>query len=338
MTRLSFALAQSEAEVDLAFELALSIFEPMSGLQGYRHHKILLWKKDPTYAVNNFILAWTPQGNVCGLIRIVPRVVFRGTEKFSVAGISSVCLAPDCRGQGNSVGLMKFTIDICKARDFDFAFLFARRVADNFYTQFGFHGISSYSRISVRSKKLPLDSRFSVEPACKAHIDWYASAYERCYASVFGRVERSRAYWKFLLDRCAPSSPEKIETIFFLGEPIGYLVAGASSVLELATSVRTDSDGLIAFLSHQFPSVVTEGTICFDMPPQHDFVCQLAGMDMTLSLRECSYGGHMARILDTDDTLSHAETCRALGAYAISVPESSSRRSLPYQMSILDHF
>lgn len=338
MSGLSFALAQSEAEVDLAFELALSIFEPMSAVKDYKQHKIHLWKQDPTYAVGNFILAWAPQGNICGLIRIVPRVIFRGSEKFSVAGISSVCLAPDYRGQGNSVGLMKFAIDNCKARDFDLAFLFARRVADNFYTQFGFHGISSYSRISVRSKKLLLDSRFSLEPACNAHINLYASAYERCYAAVFGRVERSRDYWEFLLDRCAPASPEKIETILFLGEPIGYLVAGASSVLELATSVRTDSDGLIAFLSHQFPSVATEGLICFDMPPQHDFVCQLAGMDMTLSLRECSYGGHMARILDTDDTLSHADTCRILGAYAISVPESSSRPSLPYQMSILDHF
>jgi GNAT superfamily N-acetyltransferase len=338
MTTLSFSLAQSEAEVDLAFELALSIFEPMSAVKSYRQHKTLLWKQDPTYAVGNFVLACSPQGSVCGLIRIVPRVIFRGPEKFFVAGISSVCLAPDYRGQGNSVGLIKFAVDHCKARSFDFAFLFARRAADNFYTQFGFHGVSSYSHISVRSKKLPFDSRFSVEPACKAHIDLYAFAYERSYAAVFGRVERSRDYWEFVLDRCAHSSLEKIETICFEGKPIGYLVAGATTVLELATSARMNADGLVAFLSHQFQPDATAGILCLDVPPQHDFVGQLAGMDMTLSLRECAYGGHMARILNGDDTPSHADTCRTLGAYAISVSQESSRPALPYQMSILDHF
>lgn len=359
MTKLSFSLAQSEAEVDQAFELALSIFEPMSGMTGYDQHKLSLWKSDPTYSIENFVLAWAPQRNMCGLIRIVPRKVFRGAEEFSVAGISSVCLSADYRGRGNSVGLMEYAIECCRARNFDFAFLFARRAADNYYTQFGFHGISSYSRISVRCEKLPIDPRFQVGPACETHVNLYASAYERCYAAVFGRVERSKKYWEFLLHRFSPSSPEKIETLYFEGEPIGYVLAGMSSVQELAVSRRVGSDGLIAFLSHQFPSTTTEGDICFDMPPQHDFVGQLGGMDVTLAIRECAYGGHMARILDPEslaervmrnhrdavlrkmgpgEKLSHADTCRVLGAYAISVPQEFHRPSLPYQMSIPDHF
>ena len=357
MKGLAFSLACSEADVDQAFALALSIFEPQSGMSGYESHKIFLWKSDPSYALENFVLARAVDGSICGLIRIVPRKIFRGAEKFSVAGISSVCLSARYRGNGNSLGLMQYALECCRKREFDFAFLFARRSADNYYTRFGFHGISSYSRISVNHANLRIDPKFEVRPSSEAFLELYASAYEKCYAEVFGRVERSSSYWQFLLRRFSASSSEKFETLYFEGMPVGYVVTGAS-VHELAVAHPVGGESLIAFLGQKLTSGMSERNIQFDMSPQHALVGQLSGMDSTLSIRECAFGGHMACILNVESLLervvrqypgiylggivggklSHVDTCKILGAYAITVAEDPGRKLLPYHMSSLDHF
>lgn len=357
MKGLSFSLACSEADVDRAFQLALSIFEPQSGMSAYESHKIYLWKGDPSYALENFVLARAADESICGLIRIVPRKVFRGEEAFSVAGISSVCLSERYRGNGNSLGLMQYALECCRKRAFDFAFLFARRAADNYYTRFGFHGISSYSRISVNHANFRIDPRFEVRPSSEEHLELYASAYEKCYAEVFGRVERSSSYWQFLLRRFSASTSEKFETLYYAGMPVGYVVGGAS-VHELAVTHQVNREGLVAFLGQKFTSGSSASNIQLDMSPQHALVGQLAGMDVTLTTRECAFGGHMACILNVESLLervariypgiclggigsgklSHVDTCKVLGAYAVTVKEDAGRKLLPYQMTSPDHF
>ena len=197
MSNVSFSLASSDEDVEAAFRLAVSVFGPSSGIDQYDSYKLSIWRDDPSYALDNFVLGRTEDQSVCGLVRIVPRKVFRGQQAFVVAGISSVCLSPQQRGDGISVTLMEYALEYCRQREFDFAFLFARRAADHYYTRFGFQGISSYNQLKVQFGSLASDSRFETGPAKEKYFDVYRAAHDKCYSETFGRVERTPAYWRF---------------------------------------------------------------------------------------------------------------------------------------------
>jgi predicted N-acetyltransferase YhbS len=141
--------ARSDAEAHEAYALALSIFGETAAMDAYRDYKTALWFDDPAYAPENVIVARSG-GAICGVSRIVPRTLYRRGQAYAMAGISSVCVAPALRGRGLSRTLIEHTLERCRARGFDFAFLVARRAADHYYTRFGFRGIASYSRVVVR--------------------------------------------------------------------------------------------------------------------------------------------------------------------------------------------
>jgi predicted acetyltransferase len=359
--QLSFALASSEGDIDSAFQLAISVFKVSSDIDDYDFYKLRLWRDDPSYALDNFILARAEDGDVCGLVRIVPRTIFRGEEAFSVAGVSSVCLAPRQRGNGNSLKLMEFALACCKKRAFDFAFLFARRAADHYYSRFGFQGISSYSKLKIKYADLASDSQLVAGPSCEQNIKIYSAAYDQCYARVFGRVERTPAYWQFLLRKFQSPYPDRIETLYISGEPVGYVLLNDSTIHELAFTQHVDARALIAFLSRQFPLVCKDGDINLDLPPQHSLLSALHGLDISVTQRECPFGGHMACILNPEALLqrvskrspqraaelaslrslkhfNHYETCCLLGVATISAREVSTDTLLPYNMSAADHF
>lgn len=360
MTTLSFSQALLETEIDQALKLAQLIFEPLSGINDYANYKAHLWRKDPTYALENFILAKDADKSVCGLVRVVPRKVFRGNEVFNVAGISSVCLSTNHRGKGNSIGLMRYAIECCRERGFDFAFLFARRAADNYYTRFGFHGVSSYSEISVRCLNLQPDLRLECGQSDEKYIDIYASAYEQCYVDVFGRVERTDSYWKFLLQKFL-SSPIKFETVYLNKEPIGYVIAEGFTVHELALLRPLDIKGLIGLLKDRLPQATAKDNIKLKIPPQHTLVAGLNGLDISLTLRECAFGGHMACILNGPSLIErrgiqslqikqnladlkgkekwgYIDTCNLLGIHTVTATDQLNWQRLPFQISIADQF
>ena len=83
MSRLFYSTACTEKDVDLAIRLATSVFSEKSGLHDYDNFKSVSWHDDPTYTPNNIILARASDGSVRGLVRIVPRNIFRGNESFS---------------------------------------------------------------------------------------------------------------------------------------------------------------------------------------------------------------------------------------------------------------
>lgn len=361
MNHLSLALACSEKVVDSAFQLATSVFKTSTAIDDYDFYKRMLWRDDPSYAIDNFVVARAEDGSVRGLVRIVPRTVFRGEEAFSVAGLSSVCLSPCERGRGNSLKLMEFALECCKKRGFDFAFLFARRAADHYYSRFGFQGVSSYSKLKINYAGLPSDSQFAIGPSWEKYIEIYSAAHDACYARVFGRVERTPAYWQFLLRKFRSIYPDRIETLFFSGEPVGYLVLNDSAIHEVAFTQDVDARELVAFLSRQFPLVCKDGYINLDLPPQHLLLSNLHGLDVSVTERECPFGGHMACILNPEALIqrisrrspqraaelaslrglghfNHYETCSLLGAATISARQVTSDILLPYNMSVADHF
>lgn len=318
MHKLLIAPAASAAEVDEAFRLACEVFSGNDTAPNYPDYKTALWRDDPAFAESNVMIGRTPEGELAGVVRIVPRQLHRAGQTMRVAGISSVCVNPAFRGRGYSVPIMEHALDHCQSLGFDLALLIARRAADHYYTQFGFWGLSSYNRVSIAPFTAPRGALAPIDfPS--ANGDWiecYRRAYAECYSNGFGWFERSRPYWVFLLKRLSLLPGVEFRSITLRGAPVGYVVKGNGSIHEAAFLDTLPADQLVHALVPL--AGAADGSLQLDLPPEHRLCGMLENFDRSIKFRECSYGGHMLRILNVNrvaDLLAERATGRlaALG-------------------------
>ena len=293
--------AQSAAEADEALGLAFRVFTESGSIRDYAEFKTILWREDPHYGLENLLLARDDTGRLIGLIRIVPRVLYRVDQKFTVAGISSVCVSPDFRGKGISARLMEFALDYCRARGFDIALLIARRAADHYYTRFGFWGISSYNKATISLANLRKDTPATITlvPVKSEYIGLYSAAYLACYRETFGYFERTPQYWSFLLRKMNYLTGLRWLTIAADGSPVGYVIGSRHVIHEIAWIGELPTQSVAMAVSTQLQPPAVERSLTIEIPPQHHLLATTEGADFTLAFRECSYGGHMVRILNT---------------------------------------
>jgi predicted acetyltransferase len=300
MPELLIAPAESAAEGDEALRMACEVFSGSGTAANYPDYKAVLWREDPTFAESNVMIARTQAGKLAGVIRIVPRQLHRAGQAIWVAGISSVCVAPAFRGRGYSVPLMEHTLDHCQSRGFALAFLIARRAADHYYTRFGFWGVSSYTRVAIATSMSPEKTSPAIcfPPAKPDWIDDYRTAYLESYSNSFGWFERDYSYWKYLLKRMNLLPGVKFLSITRNGVPLGYVVKEGMLIREVAILDALPADELV----HALVSLVgaADPPLQLDIPPEHRLCRKLQGFDASIRFRECSYGGHMLRILDVD--------------------------------------
>lgn len=306
-------LANSEADWDTAIALATGIFAPMAEAENYPETKRRLWRDDPSFALDNLILARDASGQIAGLVRLVPRTIYRGSHPLSAVGMTSICMAHEFRGQGHSVPLMDHAIGIVIERGYDFAFLIARRAVDNYYTRFGFWGASSYGKVRISASDMePVSCGISLDDSSLADLEVYDEAYCLSYGEVFGRVERDRPLWRFILKK-AQDEGFVVKTVRCDGAPIGYVVLVNGDVLELAL---TSADYAKPVLSRLMVLGESPELTCH-LPAGHTLLHQLSGWEVLVSFRECPWGGHMVRVLDGQPDIggcpSYEETLERLG-------------------------
>lgn len=348
MSNLIVEPVASDIEFAGAYELALSVFKENSSNEDYAAYKIESWTKDPSFNYNNILLA--RYGNdYAGLIRIVSRKLFRGEQFFSVAGISSVCLLPAFRGKGLSIPLMEQSLAFCKKREYDIAFLFARRAADYYYTKFGFHGVAAFARVLVKNNRsISIDNRFSLTEINEALTDLYAKAYERSYFNCFGRIDRTETYWHFILSLIKARKDCMFKTICSNGMPIGYLIYNKQRIHEIAFDREIDGPALVYFLLNQNIFDSQTNTLELELLPQHLLIGSLRNLDITFQSRECNYGGHMLKIINTQkmndvfspakDMYTYQETCSMMGIYSPVTDQGVQSEKLPFDISYIDQF
>lgn len=323
MPELLIAPAASDSEVDEALRLACQVFSENNTAANYRDYKAVLWRDDPAFASHNVLIARTRAGALAGLIRVIPRRLRRAGQSMRVAGISSVCVKPEFRGRGYSVPLMEHALEHCRSLGFDVAFLIARRAADHYYTQFGFWGVSSYNRLSITRSAAPggTPAAIAFPPARREWIDCYRSAHVECYADSFGWFERDRSYWDFLLKRLSLLPGVEFRGITRHGTPLGYVVKGNGLIHEVAFLDALPAAELVHALAPSAGDAAL--TLQLDLPPEHRLCRMLQNFDCSIRYRECTYGGHMLRILNADrvaDLLAERVTARlgALGCTPLS--------------------
>jgi len=295
--RVIFETARSERDFSEAFLLALKVFQPQSKIVCYETYKAMLWKEDPTYSIENLILAKDVQGKVVGLVRVVPRKLFRVNQQIRVAGISSVCIDEAYRGKGLSRRLVQYALELCLTRKFDIALLFARNAADHYYTKFGFWGVASYNKILVNlDNRRPSERNIKIDNARPELLPLYQKAYELSYARTFGRIERDFRYWDFIFKKLSNQPGLKLNTLICKGKPIGYAMISKGLIHELGYIDKPCTMELLNVLASENKS--DPNSLILEISSIHCLLSDLGGLDVTLQARECNYGGHMLKILN----------------------------------------
>lgn len=336
---MQFEIACTQSDWDEALALATEIFSSQSVGDNYAIQKASQWLDDPAFSIENLVLARDDSGKIVGMVRLVPRIIYRTSEKITVAGFSSICLHPKLRGKGHSTALMEFAIKTAKDRGFDVALLIARRAMDHFYTKFGFWGVSSYNRLTVNlPEEMPLDEKITLTPPSLDHVLLYNRSYRAAYAKVFGRMARDEKYWQNII-KYVPQRVRQLSTVVWKGQEVGYIMLENKTVVEIALSETDAYVSTISFLA----SELNQKQLTFVVSADHAMIAGLKGLDISISYRECAWGGHMVRLLGLDagqsGTPSYAQTIQSLGVRAVSRQVDQNGISLsPFNVCLIDEF
>ena len=344
--------AKNEEESQKAFSIALKSFGLLEISEKKISIKKSIWNDDPTYSYTNIIVA-SLKDEIIGLIRIIPRVINRLSQKYNLAGLTSVCIDERHRGKGYSIPLMKETLNIAKKRGYDLAGLIARKALDNYYTKFGFYGISSYEQIKIAGKGV--DQGFSFSQMNDFYIKKYAEFYDDNYSNCFGKIDRTYLIWKYILGLLNNRPKMKALSIFKNLDLFGYCFINDKSVVELTMSSNFYICDLLSSLEEK--GYIESAESWMDLPSNHKLIQNLRNTDIRIQSRECSYGGHMACILNFESLVSmfnqrnqnlfelensnlnsYDLLTSLLGTYRISKVKSMDSNPLPFSFCFMDEF
>jgi GNAT superfamily N-acetyltransferase len=291
--------AAGSDDVASALRLAWTSFRARTPTSKGIEYKETLWYADPSYAPENIIVARTAKVDTIAVIRLVSRIINRGPQTYSIAGITSVCVDEKHRGAGVSRAIMEKTLDIARQRGYDLAFLFARTALDNYYLRFGFHGLAAYSRLVIQVASMEKgEPVVSIRPARWFDIPLYARAYDHSYARCFGKTERSVPYWDFLQEKLQIMPEVSMFDVMVRDKLCGYAICGTQSVHELSVTGEFPQGAVPALIGSLARCVQTNDRLELGFAPQHAIVPLLSEFDMASTLRQCVYGGHMGIVLN----------------------------------------
>lgn len=336
--------AENETDVKFAMKVATATFDTDND-QG--PDRKFLWRADPDFSTQDILIAKTDNNNFAGVVRFVPLTICSDKRHIRAVIFTDICIAGKLRGQGLSVPMLQSAVEIAKQRKFDFAVLFARRAVDHFYNRFSFWGASSYSSVELRSLQPlhGLGKSATLGNHGKDLIELYDRSYRSAYKNCFGRIDRSPEYWDYAIERIRRRGIA-FNTVQVNGTPVGYVVHSGTHIHEIATQDTADlPSAILAVMGGKQEN----GDVCrLSITHEHAGFKYLSGSDLTVSHRECLFGGHMVRALNTipspgshkaatvSEEYSYEETLKAFGASRAHDPSSAPEKRRPFNISLLD--
>lgn len=346
-------VARNSGEREQALRLAAESFSPAGSSPDVAVlRKAFLVHEHPGYTDDSPIVVCAADGTVAGSAFLIGCTLPLGGRLLQGVFISSVSVAESWRGQGLSVLLMEAAIDTATSRGVDIAMLIARRAVDGYYTRFGFWGVAQYSRVTLKLTTLPVNTfpemLFDFRPVGTADLKACAILHAENYENFAGYCLRKPEMWRYILRKLAYLGM-RFDVITINGEIEGYAIHdGQGNLHEVATRPEGPTCGARNFLEAYVPG---GESVTLHIPPAHPFLSQLEGADVSLTVRECPYGGHMARLLSpalidslSDEPnpksgyLSFAQTAKALRLSRVTDLDSAAGAGMrgSFNISLLD--
>lgn len=275
----------SKAEVQQAFGLARSVFSP-AAKPDQEAIKTYLWDAFPG-AEPKHVFGLFDGTNLVGVVRLQLGYLFIGGRSELACNMTSIAVAEDYRGQGFSLLLMDEAMAYAQSLGARWAYLFARRAVDHYYTRFGFEGASSYDKVVCNLKGEKSGASLNLRAAVESDVSFLRTIHDQHYGQLEGSLKRSSEFWCYSLGRRITNSQLHI----VVADGLGYAVVNEGEVVELAVP----SDAALEFVSQ----LVAEGRLKSELtvhgpsalPAVQGLIAHAS--DVTVSWRRCTYGGHM---------------------------------------------
>jgi predicted acetyltransferase len=268
------------------------------------HNETLLRKEfllceHPGYTENSPIIVCAPNGDVIASAFLIDCKLPFANRLLEAVFISSISVDESSRGKGVSLVLMEAAIKAATSYNKDIAMLIARRVVDNYYTRFGFFGVAQYSKTVFSMSTLPhkkgLTGSIVNKSLTTKDLAICAALYSQSYKGLLGHCLRNSKMWGYILHKL-PYLGMHLDLITVDQKVTGYAIHdGRGGVYEIATGEDPPVCGAYFFLQAIAPEC---DNFTLHVPPAHPFLAGLKGADVSLTLRECPYGGHMVSILN----------------------------------------
>jgi predicted N-acetyltransferase YhbS len=293
--------AREENEVHKATEVAAKSFYPDEQDSEKAKALKIKWANDP-FCSSEFILLALSGNEIVGGLRTTPFTIMRLSQEFRCLGIAEIFVSKDFQGLGIASQLVDHLVSSTNDSEYELIVGVARKKIDGFYLKKGFYGIGSYSQVYIsgirESSKFRTfkDSSFNFHPVI---INENMNAfYEISYKNVFGRRVRAKADWE-KINRENSSIGNLCLGIYQNNELVGYSILRGKLILEIAFNDDLNLVNLIYDLAEHMHVNELE----FEITSSHSLLgCDL-GFDITVSTRECFYGGHIARIINWESVV-----------------------------------
>lgn len=287
--------AENIKDVTKALNLATKIFRFNEDFDIALSTKkfLMLQKVDPV--LSNVIVIKNNSGNLIGACFLIDRLFYRGKFKLRGTFLSSICIDEQYRRQGLSKLLIESAIKAIEKRESDFAVLIARRAADHFYNKFGFWGISHYNKIHLNvSKPILNKNNGSFSLASKKDLSAINKIYDSTYSKLYGSCCRSESDWIFLFGK-VKSQNYKIVIYKISGKISGYIIFSKFEVVEFASTRKVSCFEMLTSYFRKF----SLDKLIVSCSHKHPILEDMKDIDITFTSRQCSYGGHMVRVINS---------------------------------------
>lgn len=299
--------ARNLKDVERAIDLATKTFRSSENLDIATANKKFILSPIGNVSAQDVVVLVDEDNEVLGTCFLFDRLFYRGESRLKGTFLSSICVAERSRGRGLSKLIMNYAIDECGRRDSAFAILIARRAVDYFYNKFNFWGLSQYSTIKINLNNIPAPLNglgVSVNTATEDDLFVINCLYESTYSAQLGSCERSMEYWKYVLLKARFQNNEFL--VFKIQDVVcGYIIFSGSEVYEIASKANLSYLNLLQHLGESYS--LTNINININSSSQHPIVDEFHLVDFTVIQRQCVYGGHMVRIINSDILLKILE-------------------------------
>ena len=300
--------ARTNDDLNQAINIATKTFRSKGNFDHELINKRFLMFPNNANQLKDVIVIADNITGVIGACFLIDRFFYRGSFSLKGTFFSSICISEQSRGKGLSKLLLNYAITEAEKRASDFAILIARRAADFFYNKFNFWGLAQYNKIQYEiSVDEVVCNRSLFFDAKKEDLEKINQIYISTYSFLLGSCERTNNYWSYLLKKAKQQNCNL--TVSKLNDKVnGYIIYSGAEVYEFAS----DSNSSCFDMLNNFGRKFLFNKLTLNCSSKHPIVNELQNIDFFITKRQCSYGGHMVRIVNHQSMLKVLEEeCRS---------------------------
>ncbi len=253
---------------------------------------LYLEKKNWDYPNSKQFIIYLKKNNTyVGMLRVIKKKIFLFKKFYNVACLASIGIFPNFRKLGYGKILMKKSNSYIK-KNFDIAFLIARRKADFFYCKFNFIGNSEFFSIIINFKNKENNnlSKFKINSHKKKKIsNNLKKFYINSNKTKSGYFNREKKDWR-MIDFRINQNKFLINEFKYKKNSIGYIVYKKNCIYEYGYNINFLRLFIYAIKGAFKKKVEIRN-------PDNRMIREFKKYDeVMLNKRFCTYGGHMINI------------------------------------------